>query len=288
MWVAIVVVVVGIIALIAFFNESSHEGKEKSELRKKRIKEINDSLKIQDTYISENGITVSKDSKYSDFLKENYIRYIKENKLHISEEDKENIWADSLREENYRLIADDIQKKVYIFDKTDTLSVICMPYSEIIGYELLSDSQVIASGGMKRAIVGGLLAGTTGAIIGASTIEQKKTVSSLRAIIYRTSIADPQFEFILIDKDTDVRGIKYTAAIEFATEINAIIKAIISQSSKDASRPVDQSEKGITTNEDKSDSVSLERLKILKNAFENELITQEEYEKKKKELLDNL
>ena len=42
-------------------------------------------------------------------------------------------------------------------------------YDEIIGYELLQDGQTVTKGGLGRAVVGGALFGSTGAIVGGVT-----------------------------------------------------------------------------------------------------------------------
>lgn len=53
------------------------------------------------------------------------------------------------------------------------------PYESVLEYELLEDGATEMSGGVGRAVVGGLLFGATGAIVGSTTRSTKNTCSLL-------------------------------------------------------------------------------------------------------------
>ena len=208
----------------------------------------------QDRFIRENGITKSVDYNWTDFLNEHY----------------------------YRFIADDNAQKIYISSGVNGTELEEIPYEQIIGFEVFEDSQVV--GGIKRAIVGGVLAGAAGAIVGSQTAN-KKAVSSMQAVIYRKNVSMPQFTFYFIDRTTKVTESKYISAKDFTNKVNAVIKAIIAK--------VEQQE-ATRSQEDKSPDQSAsndnvaEKQKILKNVYDDGLISTEEYEEKRKEILNSL
>jgi len=135
------------------------------------------------------------------------------------------------REYNYsnisnivRFIVDESNKKVHIsYNSSDFKS---FDFSEIIGCEILSDDQV--TGGVKRAILGGVLAGEAGAIVGAVTA--KKHILSYKIVFYINNISNPKYELQLINWKISTTDKDYTNAVSFAGNISATIKAIINRS----------------------------------------------------------
>lgn len=158
---------------------------------------------------------------------ENIRNYIAENGVHIgaeyryeSEYYENNIsWANSTA---YRYIVDDKNRFVHILNKDRTGEAI--PFREIIGCEIMTDSEV--TGGIGRAIVGGVLAGEAGAVVGAVTA--KKHIMSYKIVIYRSNIQTPTNEIVLIKEKKSTKDADYTNAVSFANKVNASIKAIIS------------------------------------------------------------
>jgi len=158
---------------------------------------------------------------------ENIQNYIAENGVHIgaeyryeSEYYKNNIsWTNSTA---YRYIVDDKNRFVHILNKDRTGEAI--PFREIIGCEIMTDSEV--TGGIGRAIVGGVLAGEAGAVVGAVTA--KKHIMSYKIVIYRSNIQTPTNEIVLIKEKKSTKDADYTNAVSFANKVNASIKAIIS------------------------------------------------------------
>ena len=184
----ILIIVVGLVAHFAFDAPKIKE--QKNEQRQRETE-----------YITKNNITISAEYRYES---ENYTNDID--------------WLNSV---SYRYIVDGEHKKVYIFGKIGER--IEIPFSEIIGCEVLSDSQTV--GGIKRAIVGGVLAGDTGALVGAMTA--KPHITSYKVVIYRSDIQYPSVEIILIKAKTATKSKDYTSAVDFSQKILASIKAIM-------------------------------------------------------------
>lgn len=122
----------------------------------------------------------------------------------------------------YKFIIDENNKNIHIINKENIDVVI--PFREITGCEIITDSQV--TGGVGRAVVGSVLAGGTGAIVGAVTA--KPHVLSYKIVIYRENIQTPYTEIVLINEKKSTKHNDYICAVDFANKINASIKAIIS------------------------------------------------------------
>ena len=217
-------------------------------------KTIQNTKSVQDKFLRESGITKSADYD----------------------------WHDTMSEQHYRFIADDKAQKVYISSGITGTKFEEIPYEQIIGFEVFEDSQVV--GGIKRAIVGGAFAGVAGAIVGSQTAN-KKAVSSMKAVLYLENISKPQLTFDLIHTKTKLTDSSYISAKAFTDKINAVIKAIISkmQHTEKAS-----SQKEIVSEPYFSNDDIAEKLRRLKIVFDDGLITKEEYEEKKKEILSTI
>lgn len=125
-----------------------------------------------------------------------------------------------------RFVIDDVNKSIHV--SSNSTHLIEIPYYEILGCEILTDSQV--TGGVGRAVVGSMLAGDVGAIVGATTA--KPYIMSYKVIIYCENITSPQFIFNLITEKTKTSSFEYTWAVDFASKVNASIKVIISKNQK--------------------------------------------------------
>lgn len=227
-------------------------GNEEYEKRKEIIKTTEAN---QEKYIQEKGI-----SKSADFE-----------------------WHDSMNRYRYRFIADDIAQKVYVSAGIDVSELDEIPYEEIIGFEVIEDSQVV--GGIKRAIVGGVLAGAAGAIVGSQTAN-KTAVSSMKAVISRKNVNSPQYTLEFIKTKTKTSSSAYSSAKIFTDNINATLKAVMAKA--DCTTKPAQKSTSTSTSETQNNDEIMERLKILKNAYDDNLVTETEYEEKKKELLSRL
>lgn len=213
-----------------------------------RNKKIGTIEQTQDDYFIRNGITKSADYK----------------------------WSSSLGTSHYRVVVDEAAEKIYISRGIDT-QFICIPYSEIMGFETITDDKI--TGSIKRAIVGGIIAGGVGAVVGAMTANEKK-INNYKAILYRDNVQHPTYEFNFINIETNKTDVDYILAEKFTYQISAIVKGIVgkTQSREDTDIKQDGNEQ----------SAVLDSLSKLKIAYENKLISDDEYEAKKKELLDRI
>lgn len=148
-------------------------------------------------------------------------------------------------------------------------------FSELIDYELIEDGQAITKGGLGSAVVGGLLLGGTGAIVGGIT-GGKKTKQEIKEMYIKISLKNnyfPQRRIKLITYKVMKNDNDYKNAKQNADKIMSLLKL------------VDQKNGGNTSNEGNAVSGADEILKY-KNLLDMGAITQEEFDKKKKQLLD--
>lgn len=129
--------------------------------------------------------------------------------------------------------------------------------------------------GVKRAVVGGILAGTAGAIVGASTA--KNSSKQLANMLKIKVVIDPntQVRYVHFDvkglaKDT----VAYRAAYKNAQQVMAMLGEIEQYNKQQNANPADEKVISIP-----------EQIKEYKSLLDCGAITQEEYDIKKKELL---
>ena len=200
--------------------------------------------------------------------KEDQDNYIEERGIHP---DTDFQFQNTLNTISVRYIVDNSQETVFI--SITGSSFISIPFSDINGCEIIVDSEV--KGGVGRAIVGGFLAGGAGAVVGATTA--KKKTSSYQVVIYKKTIQDPSLVITLINSETDVSSIEYQDAVTFAYKVNASIKAIIEQNAHSIS--------DITPSSNKAIDDTPEAIRKYKNLLDEGIITKEEFEEKKRQLL---
>ena len=123
-------------------------------------------------------------------------------------------------------VVDDVGRAIYV--STDTFHYHCIPFSKIIGSETIINNQTANE--VKRAIVGGVLAGETGAMVGAVTAKDK--IRTFQIVIYTNDVSEPEFTITLINKIVTQNSDSYNRAVVFAQKVNATIKAIIYQNSQ--------------------------------------------------------
>lgn len=182
----------------------------------------------------------------------------------------------------FRFVIDESHEMVYCANASGEL--LGIPFSSIIGCEIIQDS--VITGGVGRAVVGGVIAGGSGAIVGATTAKTK--VSSYKVVLYLSNLSKPELSFQLIDyaigKDNDI----FQRAQEFSEKINASVKAIIaineekSSISRERSKQADRSQ---TNNQTMDEETRLNKLNVL---LQKKLITQEEYNRKRDEILSEI
>lgn len=199
---------------------------------------------------------------------EEQIEYYEENKF------------DSAIEFNKIIMAVNKQEKKLSFFYNEMLDK-TINFKSIVECKIVENSREMDKGGIGRALVGGIVAGSTGAIVGATTRKSKKIISNLSVRIVTDEIENPLYSLQLITNPIDINKSLYSnlydTAMRFADNVYAIIKAIINENTKeDASRNVLQENNG------------LEQLEKLAELKEKGIITEEEFQESKKKILSKL
>lgn len=145
-------------------------------------------------------------------------------------------------------------------------------YDEIIDCELLEDGDSLTKGGLGRAVAGGILFGGVGAVVGGVTggKKTKSIVNSLRIKITLNSMSDPVTYINLITTPTKTSSFVYKSIEEIAQQILSVFSVILQE--KDAGT------------ESQANS-SADEIRKYKELLDDGIITQEEFDVKKKQLL---
>lgn len=189
---------------------------------------------------------------------------------------------DNIIEFNNRAVAINKEKKELYFLYNNELDKL-IKYESIIECKIIENSNVVHSGGIGRAIVGGLVAGDSGAVVGANTRKSKNIVSSIVIRIVTKEIDEPLYTLELLDYQIDTNKQLYAnfykLAMTFANNVYATIQAIINDNNK-----INKLE----TKQESNSNNGLEQLEKLAELKGKGIITQEEFEESKKKILSKL
>lgn len=149
-------------------------------------------------------------------------------------------------------------------------------YEDIVDFELLEDGSSISKGGLGRALVGGALLGGVGAIVGGVTGGKKShsTCESLKIKITLNNISNSTVYINFINTTTKKDSFTYKGVYPLAQECVSVLQLICDSVKK----PTNE---GASTN---TSSTADEILKF-KQLLDDGIITQDEFETKKKQLL---
>lgn len=168
----------------------------------------------------------------------------------------------------------DIDKKILIYDNLQNSIV---SYEDIVSFEVMEDGETISSGGLGRALVGGVLFGGAGAVVGAVTAKRKKKYcNNLQVKLIINDINTPTLYVSFINGNTKINSNEYKSAYSEAQDLASILQ-IICDKQKEITNddPIDHDSKSLA-----------KKMKQFKELLDDGIITQEEFDKKKKELLD--
>lgn len=175
-------------------------------------------------------------------------------------------------------IAADHEKKKILIKNEDNCNYKIYNYSDILSFDLEEDGTKLIEGKAGSAAVGGLMFGTVGAVVGAA---RKKDIKEYcTSLILSITINDPsnyrvQISFLVepIERGTQ----SYQTALNHAKEMAAILQ--LATKSEEASSTLPKS--NATTDIDNS----IYAIKKYKELLDAGIITQEEFDEKKKQLL---
>lgn len=153
-------------------------------------------------------------------------------------------------------------------------------YNEILDFELLEDGNSISSGGVGRAVAGGVLFGGAGAIVGSVTGKKKSTniATSMQIKITTKDINNPVI-FIKIFKGEHKKGsIVYNSFQKNAHKIISMLQITVDRVTQDSlnnSSLIQESSKS-----------KIDELKELKELLDSGILTQEEFDSEKAKILN--
>lgn len=110
-------------------------------------------------------------------------------------------------------------------------------FNELIECSILEDGATVQSGGIGRAVVGGVFAGGIGAVVGAATRSSKPITRELAVRIITSNIQNSLYIVPIITCETNRETNAYKQKMEFAQKVYATITSII-YSNQIASTPI--------------------------------------------------
>ncbi|WP_195972964.1 SHOCT domain-containing protein [Clostridium thermobutyricum] len=246
------------------------------EICKKELK--SDIKKFENKYFCSDCIKTFKQSRKEEkaiLKKEEKAIRIKE--YNLAKEKAQNFVSTS-NVDKYIYFNDDIEE---IYIPNFWIGPSFIKYSEILDFELLEDGTAVSSGGVGRAVAGGVLFGGAGAVVGAVTGKHKGTniANSMEIRITTKDINNPVV-FIKIFKGEHKKGsFIYNAYRDKAYKILSMLQIIVDR--------VNKTQQSNEQNSVSNNNLSVvEELKGLKELLDSRILTQEEFEKQKSKILN--
>jgi len=152
-------------------------------------------------------------------------------------------------------------------------------YSDLLDFELIENGESVAKGGLGRAVVGGVLFGGIGAVVGGVTGKRKTSdkCTSLKIKITTKDISKPTCYINLISSTVAKTSSTYKTEYKNAQEILSILQIICKQVESETASIV-------TTSQPTTDS-NADEIRKYKELLDDGIITQDEFNAKKKQLL---
>jgi len=150
-------------------------------------------------------------------------------------------------------------------------------YSDIVDFELLEDGESVTQGGLGRALVGGVLFGGAGAVVGGVTGKRKnkEVCNSLKVKVTLRDINNPVVYISFLSAATKKDSFTYKTFYNSAHECLSVLQLIC-----------DTQEAPVNNNGNNSVAGSVaDEIKKFKNLLDEGILTQDEFDAKKKELL---
>lgn len=168
------------------------------------------------------------------------------------------------------------QSKFRISAMTSTADIFDL--NSISSYELVENNSTISSGGLGRATLGAITFGSTGALVGAVT-GRKKTKSVIEKLLIKITLNNletPVIYINLINSPIKQDSMEYSSALRTADIILSSLNTVISQMTAVDSKK----------NDDNTIVSTADEIRKYKELMDDGIISSEEFEVKKKELLN--
>ena len=178
---------------------------------------------------------------------------------------------------NYTFMADYKNKKWLLMNKNNIGRF--YDFSIVLSYEIYEDGDCVVKGSIGRSLIGGVFFGIMGAIIaGRGKKNIQNNCNSLKLIIRINEIDNPMIELVAIDAPTSKDSSTYKSRVKSLQEICACFEFMINNKTLEEATIIENSQ--IETKSKK------EQLQELKELLDDGLITEEDYNKKKQEILN--
>lgn len=167
---------------------------------------------------------------------------------------------------------DDIHKKAFIKKSILKNREQCVfNYNDLISYTpIFEGSKIKKHHGITRAVVGGVLAGPIGALVGAGT--GGKEFESVKQLGVMVHLADnSSVKYLIINSETKLDSIVGRASMDIYNKLVSKLEWIAKE------------KEGVSTNTSESQADEIRKYKEL---LDDGIITEEEFNKKKQELLE--
>ena len=151
-------------------------------------------------------------------------------------------------------------------------------YDNLLSFELLEDGQSITKGGLGRAVAGGLLFGGVGAIVGGVT-GGKKSKGICNSMKLRVSLKNAHTDVLYINfiaTETKTSSFIYKTAQDSAQKCITALETI---------NNINQSNHVEYANGEVHNNSAADEIMKFKKLLDQGILTQEEFDAKKKELL---
>lgn len=173
----------------------------------------------------------------------------------------------------------DNQNKKFVYQKGKTYSKV-YNFKDIISYEVYENGKIQVQGRAGAALVGGAFFGLGGLIAGSSMKRNVNEVCNQLKLIIRLNDFDCTQIVIEYNAGCDKNSLDYEKMRSNLQSVCSMIEYMINE------KNLDQSTDTIKNKEETSNMASSKvQLQELKEMLDSGLITQEDYEKKKKQIL---
>ena len=180
------------------------------------------------------------------------------------------------KNERYSISVDTTNKKWCFFDAETEYPQI-MDYNDLLNFEIVEDGESVVQGRSGSILVGGVLFGGIGALAGASRSKKiSDTCTNLSIKLIVNDVKNPLISFPLIEGTVEKSSDYYKSSYRNANEFEAILQIILANANN---------EKQLYDFEHEEKDSIKQQLQELKEMLDDGLITQDDYEQKKKQIL---
>ena len=180
----------------------------------------------------------------------------------------------------------DNKHQLFAFIQTHDSPTKLYSYRDLIRYEIYEDGTKYVEGRAGSALVGGFFFGLGGAIVGSARSRNVKSISNnLKLILYINDFDSPQLQFIYNTRALNKASDTYKSKVENLHSVCSILEYMLNQKTLEESAKVAVAIPIATPIQSTIDFSAKEQLQELKTMLNEGLITKEDFDKKKKQIL---